>query len=433
MRNTFPAVLLLFAALVAPVTARGAAPAASSSARKPAKPAAHSDSSQVESAPAPLITTPKQAPGMVPEDTALASARRRAREAFGRGLALEQQGAYAAAIVSYTQAARVDPTLRGPSFRIGQLFAWKRQFDPAARAFREELHRDPDDRKAATQYALMLCELGDTTRPVRMLEELTRLEPKDSQIWRALGFAYARAGRRDEAERALRGSIGLDDRNAAAWRDLGVLLADRGDEVGARDAYKRALALDPDELAAIINLANLEGRTGNHVGALERYREAERRDSTYADAYAGQIRELVVLGREREAGAVWKRWLRVLPDDEVREGAARHYLRQGRADIALEIARNGVRDTPNAGEPRWLLGEMQLAAGDSLAALSGYLDAWARFNQPADRARADSSIAVLSATCSPALRARIFADRAKAARADSARVARSEASKTHVP
>jgi tetratricopeptide (TPR) repeat protein len=384
---------------------------------KKAKP----DSTIRESPPAPLLVPPA-GPAGAAEDTARAAARKRARELYGRGLALEREGAYAAAIVSYADAARMDPTLRGPSFRIGQLFAWKRQFDPAARAYREELRRDPDSRDATREYALMLAELGDTTRPVRMLEELTRRAPSDAKAWRALGFAYARVGRREDAERALRGSIALDAKNAAAWRDLGVLYADRGDARAARDAYHRALAIDPNEVATLIDLANLEGRSGNHEAALARYREAAKRDSTYLDAYRGQIRELVVLGLEAEAGAVWKRWLEVLPDDEVREGAARHFVRQGRADIALEIARGAVRDTPGAGEPRWLMGEMQLAAGDTLAALVAYREAWARYKQPADRARAEASIATLrAAAVSDTLRARLAADSVRFARADTLR------------
>jgi len=409
----WPPLLLALTLLAAPAQAQSV-----KAAKPKPRPAARPDSGVGESAPAPFITTPKSA-APAPGDTAAASARRRAREDYARGLALERSAAYAAAIVSYLNASHLDSTLRGPNYRIGQLFAWKRQYRPAAGAFHEELRRDPDSRDAAREYALALAELGDTTRPVRMLEELTRRAPGDSKAWRALGFAYARLGRMDDAERALKGSIALDEKNAAAWRDLGVLYADRGDTRAARDAYRKALAIDPDEVATVINLGNLEGRSGNHDAALARYREAEKRDSTYADAYRGEIRELVVLGRESEAGAVWKRWLDVLPDDEVREGAARHYARQGRTDIAIEIARDGVRAAPSEGEPRWLLGEMQLAAQDTLAALTAYREAWLQSTRPADRARAGASIAALrAAPVSDTLRARLTADSLRYARPD---------------
>ena len=409
---------LLLALLLASPSAHAQKPAAAKSPKPLAHPA-RADSTLPESAPAPLIVPPKPAPAGAVQDTSGAAAKKRAREAYARGRALEESGAFAAAIVSYVEAARTDPTLRGPSFRVGMLFAWKHQYDPAARAFREELRRDPESGDATRQYALMLAELGDTLRPVRMLEELTRRAPGDAQAWRALGFAYARVGRRDDAERALKGSIALDAKNAAAWRDLGVLYADADDPRAARDAYQRALAIDPKEVPTLINLGNLEGRAGNHEAALAHYREAARRDSTYFDAYRGQIRELVVLGREEEAGAVWKRWLEVSPDDETREGAARHFVRQHRPDIALEIARNAVRESPRLGEPRWLMGEMQLAAGDTAAALTAYREAWLRYANPNDRARAEASIAALgTAAAADTLRALLHADSVRYARAD---------------
>ena len=412
---------LLLVLLLCSPPARAQKPAATK-APKPAAHPARPESPPGESPPAPLIVPPKPEPQGVTGDTTGNAAKKRAREAYGRGLLLERSGAYAAAIISYVDAARADTSLRGPSFRVGMLFAWKRQFRPAAGAFREELRRDPDNRDATRQLALMLAELGDTLRPVRMLEELTRRAPTESQTWRALGFAYARVGRRADAERALKSAIALDAKNAAAWRDLGVLYADEDDPKAAREAYRRALAIDPNEVATIINLGNLEGRAGDHKAALERFREAARRDSTYYDAYRGQIRELVVLGREKDAGAVWKRWLEVAPDDEVREGAARHFIRQGRVDIALEIARNAVRETPQEGEPRWLTGEIQLAAGDSVAALVAYREAWLRFTKPPDRARAAASIAALRAVAvSDTLRARLRADSVRYARPDTLR------------
>lgn len=401
------AVLLTVAALASPLRAATPPPADSASFDPPA---------------APLIQAPSPAgrgPAPAPVDTAV---RRRAREFYGRGILLEREAAYSAAIVSYTNAAKMDPSLRGPSFRIGQLFASRQQWDPAARAFREELRRNPDDRPAAREFALMLVELGDTTSPIRMLERLTRQAPADPTVWRALGFAHERSGNHVAAEKALRGAVALDARYALAWRDLGVVLAAQDRKREARDAYQRAINANPKDVSAIVNLANLESAAGAHTRALELYRSAEKLDSLQGYAYQGQVRELVALGREAEAGDVWRRFVAVTPHDlEVRESAARHFLRQRRPDVAVAIARDGVRVAPDASGTWWLLGEMHVEMGDTLSAISTLHEADQRARDPRDRERARASLAALRAAASEPLRARFPPDSIGPAPADTSR------------
>jgi tetratricopeptide (TPR) repeat protein len=395
-----------------------------------AAPPPSADSILVDSPPAPFLGVPSAppetvvpAPTSTPSDTAIAAIRRHARELYGRGVLLEKQQAFSGAIVSYTNAARTDPTLRGPSFRIGRLYASRRQWDPAARAFREELRRNPDDRAAAREYALMLVELGDTTRPVRMLKDLTRRAPSDPTSWRALGFTQARLQQYADAEKSLRGAVALDAKYALAWRDLGVVLVAVERPREAREAYRRAIAADPQEGGAVLNLANLESEQGEHARALQLYRTAERLDTLQGYAYRGQVRELVALGREAEAGDVWRRWLTRTPfDTDVRESAARHYLRQRRPDVAVALARDGIRIAPGASDAWWLLGEMEAQNGDTLAAMSAFFTAQRR--RPEGHPRAESSLTTLRSQASAELRARFVADSTAQAIADTTRTRR---------
>jgi tetratricopeptide (TPR) repeat protein len=404
------------------VSAVETASRAAGPATRRARASSRADSARVESPPAPFLKPPatrsgSATPEAAPADTALQSLRKRAREHYGQGILLEKDHAYSAAIVSYTSAARMDPTLRGPSFRIGRLYASRRQWDPAARAFREEMHRNPDDRAAEREFALMLVELGDTTRPERMLKDLTRRAPSDPTLWRALGFTQARLQRYAEAERSLRGAVALDAKYALAWRDLGVVLTALDRPREAREAYRRAIAADPGESGAVLNLANLEADLGEHVRALELYRNAERLDTLEGYAYRGQVRELVALGREADAGEVWRRYVARAPHDaEVRESAARHFLRQRRADVAVELARDGVRNAPHEPDAWWLLGEMEAQSGDTLAAMTAFHTAQQRDKQ--GHARADSSLAILRNLASAPIRAKFAADSTAQAIAD---------------
>lgn len=385
------------------------------------------DSVRAESAPgrllvpqplqAPPANVDMQSPGaVVAVDTAAAGVHRRSREAFGRGLMMEEQQAYGAAIISYVNAAKIDPTLRGPCYRVGLLYVSRQQWVPALKAFREELRRDPDSHEAGMEYALALSETGDTTHAIRRLEELTRRAPGDARIWRAMGVAYARANRLDAAEKALRGSVRLDAKNARAWRDLGVVLAARHRNDEARSAYRRALAVEPRDETALVNLANLESGAGFHAVALSLYHDAEALDSTRTQAYRGQIRELVLLQREADAGAVWRRWLAAAKDDaEVREGAARHFVHQGRTDVALQLARDAVRESPKSSDAWWLLGEMQAQAGDHRGALAAYRESYNHTGDLTARLRTEQSIDALRIGAPDSLRAFFAADSVTAA------------------
>lgn len=384
--------------------------------------AAHAaDSTSVDSPPAPLIRTPLATPApppvapSAPVDTAQENRRRTAIEDYSLGRALEQQGAYSAAIVSYYNAARKDGTLKGPSYRIGMLFKSRQQYRSAAQSFREEMRRDPGSVPARMEYALAICELDDTTRARRILRELVRTAPRDPEVWRSLGFVEGRMGDLAAAERALRGSLGLREAHAGTWRDLGVVLVAAGRMREARDAYKRSLALAPGAAPTLLNLANLESRAGDHVAALALYERAERADSTRGDAYRGQVRELVSLGREGDAGAVWLRWVAATDGPEVREGAARHFVRQGRADAALRVARDAVRAKPRSGEAWWLLGEMHAEADEVRDAVTAYRRAGTLFTEPADRARVERSMAALRAVAPDSLRSFLQADSTAAA------------------
>ena len=128
--------------------------------------------------------------------------------------------------------------------------------------------------------------------------------------------------------------------------------------------------------------------------------------------------DLVELGRLDQAGEVWRRWLNVAPEDpEIREGAVRHFVKQGRDDIALQIARDGVRLLPKSGEAWWLLGEISTDTDDAKGALAAYRRALTLFRKADDRARVERSIVELRAAAPDSLRAWFAADSVEAARA----------------
>lgn len=346
-----------------------------------------------------------------PADSTQRTRAQRAQEQFQFARGLETSGNLASAILAYRNAAKLDPRLADANYRIGLLYASRRQWVPAAAAFAAEVQRDPSHRDAAREMGLALAQAGDSARAITQLEMLTRRDAKDQRAWQALGFAYSVTGRVHDSERALRRAVALDPRDADAWRDLGVVLASMRRDQESRAAYAKAARLAPRDGAVYVNLGNLESLANRPVAALAAYRTAERRDSLLAFAYRGQIRALLALKRPAEVGAVYRRWLAVAPrDTDTRLEAIQWFDAQGRGDIALELARDGVRLDPRSGEARLQLGMAYHAAGQVPEALTELRKAESLLRLPEQRARVGALLRQLRSSAPDSLRAVYAAD-----------------------
>ncbi len=394
------------ALLAAALACTGPRPARADVPPVPAPPRADS-LAKIDSKPAPLLL-----PGRPnPADAERLTREQEARQKYGLGLGLEEQGAGGAAIIAYEQAIKLDPKLRGPREHIGRLYAAVGRHDAAVKEFMAEVMLDPGNRRVARELGVALANAGDSTNAIRQLRLLVGRDTRDTASWRALGFAYGLANRPADAEQALRRAIDLDRHDAGAWRDLGLVLALRGRTSDARDAYNRAADLDPDDGGAMLNLGNLEWREGRRSEALEAYRESERRDSTLDAAYEGQIKVLRALDRDPEAGEVYRRWLVLRPRESgVRLAAIRLFDSIDRSDIALELARDGVRVDPRSSQAHITLGMALDATGD-VAGMLVELRKAQRYSKDVGRIeKIESTIASLRAKAPDSLRAVYAAD-----------------------
>jgi tetratricopeptide (TPR) repeat protein len=348
-----------------------------------------------------------------------------AREKFRLGISLERQGMIAPAIAAYDVAIHFDPTLPDAHYRMGRLFLSREEVQEAVRHFIAELKIRPDHLPSERELGLGLARLGDSTRAIARLERLTRVHPLDDQSWSALGFAYSTTGHAAQAEDALRRAIALKPARAAEHRDLGVLLASRGQDREAREQYRKAIVLDPRDPTGWLNLGNLERRGARLTQALEAYRQAEARDSGFALAIQGQIGVLLQLDRGADAGDTYRRWLRVRPDDHhARLEAVRHFHERDRTDIALEVAREGVRRDPRSPDARIVLAIASQFAGQMQVALEELRTAQALYREPHGKAQVETMVGTLRAAAPDSLRALFAADSVAHAHADSATTAR---------
>jgi tetratricopeptide (TPR) repeat protein len=344
-------------------------------------------------------------------DTSRAGRQQRAQEKLRAGKALEREHEPAAAILAYQAAIQLDPEVAEANYRMGMLFMSVNQIKPAAECFVQEIKHHPENQAAARQLGIAYARLGDSQVAILQLEPLVRKHPEDAEAWAALGFAYMGAKRITESESALRRAISLKPGVSAWHRDLGVVLAAQRKSEGARREYRRAAELDPHDATAWINLGNLERRQNRPDAALAAYRAAEVRDTLSPLPLEGQVDVLKGLGRNQEAGELYRRWLERRPDDHrARLDAVRLYDEMGRDDISLEIARQGIRMDPHSPDARLIYGMALQSTGDWRGGLAAMRQAEAGFRAPEDKARARALIGSMRSQSPDSLRDMFRAD-----------------------
>lgn len=412
MGHVRPLVVLLGCAIA--LTLAGPAAAQPAPPRGPAAAAAIPDSTSPESEPAPLLIPGRPSPG----DTTHRSPGRRAREAFALGLQLEQSGAPGAAIASYRNAVKFDPTIPDANFRMAMLFLTRDQVAEATRCLAAEVEHHPENDDAVRQLGLCLARLGETSRALQHLERLARRQPNQGANWHALGFAYLSANRPRDAESALRRALKLPPTTAEEQRDLGAALSALGRDAEARAQYRRALELDRCDRSSWVNLGNLERRAGRRDSALARYRRAEACDSSFAPALQGQVTLLRELKRDGEAADVYRRWLTRHPDHHgARLEAVRLLDALGREDEALEVAREGTRLPVDSGQPHVILGLVLRGRGETRAALAELRKAERLFaRSPEEQERVRKTIAAMRASAPDSLKSLFEPDSAATGR-----------------
>jgi predicted Zn-dependent protease len=192
----------------------------------------------------------------------------------------------------------------------------------------------PGQPVATLLLALARRALGETPTALRLLEDLTRLQPSSATVRYELGATLARSGQGAGAVAALRRAVSLREDFPDAWRLLAEQLHGMGDREAADAAYAHFLevaARDPRLQAAATALV------ANQVP------QADALLRTHLEHFPADIAALRMLAevaarlrRYAEAQTLLERCLRLAPGfDAARHNYATVLNRQGKAAEAL--------------------------------------------------------------------------------------------------
>jgi Flp pilus assembly protein TadD len=166
------------------------------------------------------------------------------------------------------------------------------------RAYERASQLSSDDAQVHFDYGLAFMELGPglERHAVEAFEAAVRLRPAWAQAHTQLGYAYASAGRRDEAIAEYRQALMLSPGDVDTWGALAhvAFLSDRYEEAeqaGVRLVDAQPLTAGPH---LILGLAQL--LLGRHAEAEESFRRAIQLEPDMAEGHYGLGLAAVALG-----------------------------------------------------------------------------------------------------------------------------------------
>jgi superkiller protein 3 len=218
---------------------------------------------------------------------------------------------------------------------IRSLFAhalWQQgDLDTALAEFRIATQLDGErSLRLQADLANALAAAGRNDEAIREFQALAVKNPQSPTTYRQLGQLYLEQGRGVEAADALAQATRIAPEDPNLQEQLGFVLEQSGRGEEALAAYRRAVALAPNDGGKVLRLAEVVSREDPEQG-IEVLREAAERipDQPMLQQRLGIALEKA--GREREALAAYREYLRQVPDaaDAKQVAARAEYLEQG--------------------------------------------------------------------------------------------------------
>ena len=187
---------------------------------------------------------------------------------------------------------------------------------------RKHLHNTtPNNNQQRVEMSLaeeqMLREAKDYQEALNVLNNALTKLPEHIDLLYARALIAEKLDDLDLHERDLRVIMKRDPGNAHALNALGYTLADRTDRYKeALELIERALALKPDDPFILDSLGWVHYRMGNTAEAISFLKQAlNLRNDAEISAHLGEV--LWVTGDKYEAKSVWRRALKLTPDNDV--------------------------------------------------------------------------------------------------------------------
>jgi Tfp pilus assembly protein PilF len=140
--------------------------------------------------------------------------------------------------------------------------------------FSKRLFPSTEVHKAGVKLATTLIKNKDTKIARKILEDVLRYEPNNTDVLNNIAFLMGEDGDWDKAEGYLRRAIDTQKPCPECHNNLGNVLVREGKHQEAKGEFEKAIKMEPKYVDAHLNLALLLEDLNDWGGALESYKKA---------------------------------------------------------------------------------------------------------------------------------------------------------------
>ncbi len=191
------------------------------------------------------------------------------------------------------------------------------KFDEAASAFAIVTRIDPKDADIWAKMGFALLCAGHYADAVDAYDSALQITPDDPFILANKGLALNALDQYEEALQMFTLSLQIEPDNIPALNNKGIILMSMGRGEEALVLFDHALQIDPDSTDSL----NHKGLALNSIGrvseALTAYNAVTQRDPSYIEAWNNKGLSLLTLGRYEEANAMFDMATKLDPADPI--------------------------------------------------------------------------------------------------------------------
>lgn len=256
-------------------------------------------------------------------------------------------------------------------YRMGQLLAFERKYDPALREFETAWQKSPNAPEVLTAIVNTHMAQGKPDKAVNRLNEALKQSPENAFIHELLGEVHIGQKKYAEAEAQFRKAIELNPKWTQPYGSLAKLLQMRGDLPGSIRVFEQGLAAVPDDVTLMLYLASAHDRAKSYDKAIDIYERAVQINPNNAIA-ANNLAALLSdhrtdaksLARARELVQRFESSQQPV----FRDTLGWVYFRSGETDKAIPILEKVVSQSPQVAIFHYHLGMAYHKKGDLAAA-----------------------------------------------------------------